>query len=118
MSGIDTIVVCHGLAVNHSAKPVAHRKHKVCEEKIFVINEEVGKLSSVGFIIETKYPTMLANMVLVRQTGNKWRMCVDFNDLNTVCHKDSYHLSNIDRLIGGSSSYRTLIFMDAYLWYN
>lgn len=35
------------------------------EEKRVAINEEVGKLFDVGFITVTKYPTWLANMVVI-----------------------------------------------------
>lgn len=52
MPGIDTIVVCYLLGVDPSAKLVAQRKYKVGEEKRVSIDEEVGKLSSVRFIME------------------------------------------------------------------
>lgn len=45
-------------------------------------------------------------------------MCVDFTDLNIACSKDTYPLSDIDRLIDRSSSYRVLSFMDVYSGYN
>lgn len=45
-------------------------------------------------------------------------MCVDFSDLNIVCPKDPYSLLNKDRLIDGSSGYRSLSFMDVYSGYN
>lgn len=43
MPGIYTRMVRHHLTINPSAKPVAQRKQKVGEEKITVIEEEVGK---------------------------------------------------------------------------
>lgn len=45
-------------------------------------------------------------------------MCVYFTDLNVVYPKDLYPLSDIDRLIDGSSGYHTLSFMDFYSRYN
>lgn len=48
---------------------------------------------------------------------NKWHMWVDFINLNADCPKDPYPLPNIDCLIDGSLSYRTLHFMDAYSEY-
>lgn len=65
MPGIDTKVVNHHLAIHPSAKLVAQRKRKVGEETRADIHEEVGKLSYAGFIIESKHPTWLANMVIV-----------------------------------------------------
>ncbi|KAK2449974.1 hypothetical protein QL285_009117 [Trifolium repens] len=65
-----------------------------------------------------KYPSWLANVVMVKKANGKWRMCVDFTDLNKACPKDPYHLPNIDRLIDGASGYKILSFMDAYSGYN
>lgn len=118
MSEIDTKRVIHRLDIHLFSKPLAQRKWKFNVEKRDVINEEVGKLSDVKFIIKTKYSTWLANVVLVREVKNKWHMCVDFTNLNTACPKDLYPLSDIDLLIEGSSGYCMLSFMDAYMGYN
>lgn len=60
----------------------------------------------------------MANVVLLRKESRKWRMCVDFTKPNSARPKYLYPLSNIDRLIVGSSSYKMLTFMDAYLGKN
>ena len=64
MSGKDTKVASHHLSIHPFSKPVAQRKKKVGEEKRAAIDENMGKLSEVEFIIETNYPTWLANKVL------------------------------------------------------
>lgn len=69
MSGIDTKVMSHCLVIHSSISPVAQRKRKVGEENRASIDEEVKKLSSVGFITKTKYPTWLVNVVLVRKAN-------------------------------------------------
>ena len=38
-------------------------------------------------------------MVMVKKENDKWRMCVDFTDLNKACPKDSYSLPCIDQLV-------------------
>ena len=55
---------------------------------------------------------------MVRKQNGKWRMCVDFTDLNKACPKDSYPLPSIDSLVDNASGYATLSFMDAYSGYN
>ncbi|GAU44771.1 hypothetical protein TSUD_138830 [Trifolium subterraneum] len=55
---------------------------------------------------------------MVKEASGKWRMCVDFTDLNKACPKDPYPLPNIDKLIDGASGYKMLSFMDAYSGYN
>ena len=54
--------------------------------------EEVDKLLSADFIQEVYYLEWLANVVMVKKSNGKWRMCVDSTDLNKVCPKDSFPL--------------------------
>lgn len=62
------------------------------QERDRAIAEEVGKLQEAGFIREVYYPDWLANMMMVKKGNEKWRMCVDFMDLNKACPKDNYPL--------------------------
>ena len=52
--------------------------------------EEVCKLQDAEFIREVYYPDWLANVVMVKKANGKWRMCVNFIDLNKACPKDNY----------------------------
>jgi len=60
----------------------------------------------------------LANVVLVEKANGKWRMCVDFTDLNKACPKDSFPLPSIDSLVDSASGCRLLSFLDAFSGYN
>ena len=80
--------------------------------------EEVRKLLEAGFIREVYYPNWLANVVMVRKNIGKWRICVDFTDLNRACPKDSYPLPRIDTLVDSTARHELLSFMDAFSGYN
>nr|KYP43134.1 Retrovirus-related Pol polyprotein from transposon 297 family [Cajanus cajan] len=56
----------------------------------------------------------MANVVLVKKNSGKWRMCVDYTDLNKACPKDSYPLPSIDRLVDEASGHALLSFLEAY----
>ena len=118
MPGIDPSIACHHLDVNPTVKPVVQRKRKMGEERRKTVDEEVKRLHEARFISEIKYPTWLANTVLVKKALGKWRMCVDYTDLNMTCPKDPYPLPSIDRLIDSASGFRTISFMEAYSGYN
>jgi hypothetical protein len=68
----------------------------------------------VGFIREVDYPQWLANIVLLKKSSGKWRMCVDFTDLNRACPKYSFPLPRMDVLIESTSGHELMSFMDAY----
>ena len=87
-------------------------------EKQVAIEAEVQKLLEIGFIREEKYPTWLANVVLVRKTNGEWRMCMDYTDLNKACLKDCFPLPRIDQLVDSTSGHELLSFMDAFSGYN
>ena len=61
-----------------------------------MVNEEVNKLKKAGAIKEVFYPEWLANTVVVKKKIGKWRVCVDFTDLNKACPKDHFLVSRID----------------------
>ena len=55
---------------------------------------------------------------MVKKANGKWRMCVDFTDLNRACPKDSYPLPQIDNLVDLTARHELLSFMDAFSGYN
>ncbi|XP_068476789.1 uncharacterized protein [Phaseolus vulgaris] len=84
MPGIDPDFLCHRLTMDVKVRPVRQRRRKFNEERCLVVKEDTQKLLSAGHIREIQYPKWLANVVLVKKANGKWRMCVDFTDLNKV----------------------------------
>jgi hypothetical protein len=97
---------------------VKQRRRTFAAERNQAVAEEVEKLLKAGFIREVDYPEWLANVVLVKKSNGKWRMCVDFTDLNKACPKDSFPLPRIDLLVNSTSGHELLSFMDAFSEYN
>ena len=118
MPGIDPSVIIHRLNMYPSSKPVRQKKRVFTPEKDNAIKEEVQKLATTKFIQEVYYPNWLANVVMVKKANGKWRICVDFTDLNKACPKDSYLLPRIDQLVDSTAGHKLLSFMDAFSGYN
>ena len=55
---------------------------------------------------------------MVKKANGKWKMCVDFTDLNKACLKDSMPLPRIDQLVDSTVGHKLLSFMDAFSGYN
>jgi hypothetical protein len=118
MPGISPEEIIHILNVDPDMKPVKQKRRKFSPERVEDIVVEVEKLLKAQFIQEVYYPDWLANVVLVKKSNGKWRMCVDFTDLNKACPKDSFPLPRIDALVDSTSGYELLSFMDAFSYYN
>ncbi|XP_038985250.1 uncharacterized protein LOC120111619 [Phoenix dactylifera] len=80
--GIDPEVMVHRLQVKPTCRPMRQKKRGSAPERQRAAAEEVDRLLEAGFIQEVSYPDWLANMVLVKKANRKWRICVDYTDLN------------------------------------
>ena len=118
MPWINPSTMVHKLNVCPSFPLVQQKKRVFTQESDRAIAKEVCKLLKANFIREVYYPEWLANEVMVEKANGKWRMCVDFIDLNRACPKDSYPLPHIDLLVDSTAGHQLLSFMDAFFGYN
>ena len=118
MPGIDPLAICHRLNVDPSIRLIKQKKRLFAPHRNQAIFDEVEKLLTAGFIREVYYPDWLANVVMVKKSNGKWRMCVDFTDLNKAYPKDSFPLPRINQLVDSTAGHRLLTFMDAFSGYN
>ena len=116
MPGISPSTMVHKLNVCPSFPPIRQKKRVFTQERDKAIDEEVCKLLEADFIKEAYYLEWLANVVMVKKANSKWRICVDFTDLNKACPKYSYPLPHIDLLVDSTTGHQLLNFMDT--WYN
>ena len=82
MPGIDPRVISHWLNVDLGARSIKQKRRGMVAKRQQPVQEEVGKLLAAHSIRESQYPDWLANVVLVKKINNKWRLCVDFTNLN------------------------------------
>ncbi|XP_059635621.1 uncharacterized protein LOC132277792 [Cornus florida] len=118
MPGIDLSVSCHSLHVYPNVKPVRQKQRRFAPERNQIIADEVDRFLEAGFIREVQYPIWLSNVVVVQKMNRKWKVCIDFTNLNKVCPKDSFPLPKIDQMVDVTTGYEQLTFLDAYSGYN
>ena len=82
MPGIDPNFIKHELNVFFDARLVKQRGRRSTTEHANAMIEEVEKLKEANAIIEVLYPSWLSNTVMVKKKTSKWRVCVDFTNLN------------------------------------
>ena len=114
MGGIDPAVITRRLNTSPSFKPVKQKRRSFALERKKAINEVVGKLHQAGAIREVEYPKWLANVVLVKKANGKWRLCIEFTDINKACPKDNFPLPRIDLIVDATTGHELLSFMDVF----
>ena len=56
-------------------------------------------------------------MVVKKKLG-KWRVCVDFTDLNKACPKDHFLVPQIDQLVDATVEHPQMSFLDDFQGYH
>ncbi|XP_059669078.1 uncharacterized protein LOC132314204 [Cornus florida] len=112
--GIDPSVSCHSLNVDLNVKPIRPKQRRVALERNQIITDEIDRLLEAGFIREVQYPSWLSNVVVVKKKNGKWRVCIDFTNLNKACPNDSFSLPKIDQMVDATTGYERLTFLDVY----
>jgi hypothetical protein len=111
-------LACHTLNFGPKHKPVSLKRQKLAPERATIVLEEVERLLASRAIREVQYPEWLSNMVVVKKKNGKWRVCIDFTDLNKACPKDPFPLPRIDQLVDSASGHARLSFLDAFQGYH
>jgi hypothetical protein len=88
------------------------------DDKAEGARNEVKRLLSAGVIIEVTYLEWMANTVMVKKANGKWRMCIDFTDLNKTCPKDELPLPRIDSLVDAMTTSELMSLLDCYSGYH
>ena len=112
--GLDLKFICHHLNVNPSITPKRQPPWRPSKEHVEVVKCEVIKLKQAWAIKEVFYPQWLANTVVVKKKTEKWRVCVDFTDLNRACLKDPFPMPQIDQLVDVTVGHPRMSFLDAF----
>ncbi|KAG5561961.1 hypothetical protein RHGRI_004857 [Rhododendron griersonianum] len=107
MPGMNPDVIRHSLNVDPGRKPVIQKPRR-----------SSAMHADAGAIREVHYPTWLANPVVVKKKNGKWRVCINFTNLNDACPKDCFPCPWINQLVDATAGYARLSFMDAYCGYH
>ncbi|GAA0138842.1 hypothetical protein LIER_00508 [Lithospermum erythrorhizon] len=118
MPGVDTNIAIHKLYMDPTHRPVKQKKRNLSKKKNQVIREEIEELIRVGAIQELQFPEWIANVVMVKKSNDKWRMCTDFTNLKKACPKDYFSLPCLGRLVDGCAGYEVFDFLDASRGYH
>ena len=103
---------------NPSITPKRQLPRHPSNENAEAVKNEVTKLKQAWAIKKVFYPQWLANTVAVKKKTGKWRVCVDFTDLNKACSKDPFPMPRIDQLVDATVGHPWMSFLDAFQGYH
>ncbi|RVX06224.1 Transposon Ty3-I Gag-Pol polyprotein [Vitis vinifera] len=118
MKGNSSLYCISQLNVFSTTKPVWQKIRCFHPDRQKVIRNEIDKLLEAEFIREVAYPDWLANVVVVPKKKGKWRVCVDYTNLNNACPKDGFPLPRIDQIVDSTAGQGMLSFLDAFSGYH
>jgi hypothetical protein len=118
LCGVNRDIIEHSLNVDLSFRPRKQRLRKMSDDKAEGARNEVKRLLSASVITKVTYPEWLANTVMVKKADGKWRMCIDFTDLNKACPKDEFPLPRIDSLVDTTATSELMSLLDCYSGYH
>jgi hypothetical protein len=104
MCGMDMSIIEYALNVDPSIIPRKQKLCKMCEDKAESAKAKVKRLLTAKVIREVVYLERFTNIVMVKKSNGKWRMCISFIDLNKTCLKDEFPLPRIGLLLRVSSN--------------
>ena len=115
---MDPNFICYHLNVNPSVTFRKQPPWRSSKDHSNAVKDEVMKLKQAGAIKEVFYPEWLANTVVMKKKNGKWRVCVDFTDLNKVCPKDHLPMSWIDQFMDVTVGHSRMSFLDVFQGYH
>ena len=115
---VDPEFIVHKLNMDPSFPLKKQKPRRSAKEHIEVVKSEVQRLKEAGAIREIFFPKWLANTVVVKKKNGKWRVCVDFTDLNRACLKDPFPMLKIDQLVDATYGHPRMSFLDAFQGYH
>jgi hypothetical protein len=118
LCGVNRDVIEHSFNVDPAIRPRKQKLQKMSDNKAAGARNKVKRLLSAGVIREVTYPEWLANTVMVKKANGKWRMCIDFTDLNKACPKDEFSLPRIDSLMDAAATIELIRLLDCYSGYH
>ena len=116
--GVDLEFIVHKLNMDPSYTPKKQKSRRSVKEHVDAVKQKAKRLKEAWAIKEIFFLELLANTVVVRKKNGKWKVCVDFIDLNRACPKDPFPMPKIDQLVDATYGHPRMSFLDAFQGYH
>eukprot|EP00253_Pinus_taeda_P027785 PITA_27785 len=97
MKGIDPQFCTHHIYIEKDARHVRQPQRRLNPHLKDVVKAELQKLLDVNFIYPISDSKWVSSLVVVPKKNGKWRICVDYKELNKATQKYHFPLPFIDQ---------------------
>lgn len=93
-----TDLVKHKIYIDPGIPPIKQKYYPVSPAMLKIIHTEIEELLVKGLIIESESPWS-SPVLLVKKKNGKWRLCIDYRQVNRVSRKNAYPLPFINDIL-------------------
>ena len=97
MKGIDPKLCMHHIYTEKDVRPIRQPQQRLNPHLKDVVKDELQKLLDVNFIYPIFDRKWVSPLVVVPKKNGKWRICVDYRDLNKATQKYHFPLPFMDQ---------------------
>eukprot|EP00253_Pinus_taeda_P035613 PITA_35613 len=99
MKGIDPKTCIHHIYIEENSRPIRQPQRRMNPNLREIVKEELQKLLNVNFIYPISNSRWVSPLVIVHKKNGKWRVCIDYRELNKSTLKDHFPLPFIDQVL-------------------
>lgn len=83
-----------------------------------IVKEELQKVLNVNFIYPISDSQWVSPLVIVPKKNGKWRVCIEYRELNKATLKDHFPLPFVDQVFDRLARKKYFSFLDGFSGYN
>ena len=118
MKGIDPQLCTHHIYIEKDARAIRQPQRRLNPHLKEVVKAELQKLLDVNFIYPISDSKWVSPLLVVPKKNGKWRICVDYRELNKATQKDHFPLPFIDQVLDTLAGKKFFSFLDGFSGYN
>ena len=118
MKGIHPDTCIHHIYTQENVRPIIQPQRQMNLVLKDIVKDELQKLLNANFIYPISNSKWVSPLVIVPKKNGKWRVCVDFRELNRATLRDYFPLPFIDQVLDTLSRKQYFSFLDGYSGYD
>lgn len=118
MAGIHPDTCTHHIYMEENVIPIRQPQRRMNPMLKEIVKDELWKLLKVDFIYTISESQWVSPLVVVPKKNGKWRICVDYRELNKETLKDHFPLPFIDQVLDTLIGNKFFYFLDGFSGYN